>query len=169
MNLAELLIRTGRLRADAPALLNGTEVVADYGAFTARVMVLAGALQQRFGVRPGDRVAVFMPNRVEYLEALYAIWCCGATAVPINHRLHPNEAAWIVDNADAKVIFVDDGITAAFAQMLTGRKATTMISVDDADFGALRRADAITAAVPRERDDLAWLFYTSGRPANPRA
>ena len=168
MNLAEWLIRTGRLKADAPALLNGSEVVADYGAFTGRVMVLAGALQQRFGVHPGDHVAVFMPNRVEYLEVLYAIWCCGAAAVPINYKLHPNEAAWIIDNADAKIVFVDAGITAALAHVLSGRKATTMVSVDDADFGALRRADAITAAVPRERDDLAWLFYTSGTTGKPK-
>ena len=168
MNLAEWLIRTGRLKADAPALLDGSEVVADYGAFTRRVMVLAGALQQRFGVQPGDRVAVFMPNRVEYLEVLYAIWCSGAAAVPINYKLHPDEAAWIIDDADAKIVFVDDGIAAALAHVLSGRTATTMVSVDDADFRALRRADAITVAVPRKRDDLAWLFYTSGTTGKPK-
>ncbi len=168
MNLAEWLIRTGRLKGEAPALLNGLEVVADYGAFTGRVLALAGALQQRFGVHPGDRVAVFMPNRVEYLEVLYSIWCCGAAAVPINYKLHPNEAAWIVDNADAKIVFVDDGINAALAHELSGRKATTTVSIDDADFGALLRADAITAVVPRERDDLAWLFYTSGTTGKPK-
>ena len=168
MNLAEWLIRTGRLKADAPALLNGSEVVADYGAFTGRVMVLAGALQQRFGVQPGDRVALFLPNRVEYLEVLYAIWCCGAAAVPINYKLHPDEAAWIIDDADAKIVFVHDGISLALSNVLAGRKATTMMSVDDADFGALHGADAITSAVPRERDDLAWLFYTSGTTGKPK-
>ena len=170
MNLAEWLIRTGRLKADGPALLSGLEVVADYGAFAGRVMVLAGALQQRFSVHPGDRVALFMPNRVEYLELLYAIWCCGAAAVPINYKLHPNEAAWIIDNADAKIVFVDDGITAApragaFRAQKRRRwfRLTTRISACCA--GQTRLLPRFPASATTSPGS----SIRRGRPASPRA
>ncbi len=166
MNLADWLIRTASLRGDAPALLNGTDVVADYRAFAARVMALAGGLRQRFGVEPGDRVALFMPNCVEYLELFYAAWCCGAAVVPINHKLHASEAAWIVDNAEARVVFVDDGSGDALERTLP--RDQTVVSVDEAGFRSLRRSEPMTGVTPRARDDLAWLFYTSGTTGRPK-
>ena len=166
MNLAEWLIRTASLAGDRPALLNGTEVVADYRAFAARVLALAGGLQRRFGVGPGDRVALFMPNCVEYLEVFYAAWCCGAAVVPINHKLHASEAAWIVDDAEAKVVFVDDGSGDVLKRALP--RGQTVVSVDGPGFHVLRQSEPMTGAVPRERDDLAWLFYTSGTTGRPK-
>ena len=166
MNLAEWLIRTARRAGDSPALLAGRDPVADYRTFAARAMALAGAIQGRFDVRPGDRVALFMPNRVEFLELLYAVWCCGAAAVPINHRLHPGEAAWIVDDADAVLVFTG-GHCNALAAVLSGRDSPIVTSVEDGAFAALGRAEPI-APVARGRDDLAWLFYTSGTTGRPK-
>ncbi|NOX72056.1 MAG: acyl--CoA ligase, partial [Alphaproteobacteria bacterium] len=84
MNPAEWLLRTARLKPDAPALLKGLEVAADYQVFAARATAIGGALQAQYGIGKGDRVAIFMSNRTQYLEALYGIWFAGAGAVPIN-------------------------------------------------------------------------------------
>src|SRR5687767_1160787 len=74
MNLCEWLMRTAMRSPQAPALLRGAQVIANYSGFAERVLRLAEALHRRLGVRPGDRVALFLANRTEYLELLYATW-----------------------------------------------------------------------------------------------
>ena len=105
MNPAEWLIRTARLRPDAPALMRGETVLADYAAFARRAAAIAGALTAR-SVKRGDRVAIFMTNRTEYLETFYGTWFAGAAVVPINAKLHAKEAAWIIENAGAEILIV---------------------------------------------------------------
>src|SRR5262245_34137521 len=102
MNLAQWLTRTARRVPSAPALLAGERVVADYAQFARQVASAAAALQERFGITAGDRVALIMSNRLEYLELMYAVWFAGAAVVPINSKLHAKEAAWIIENAEAK-------------------------------------------------------------------
>jgi len=63
MNLAEWLIRTARRLPQAPALMSGDRVVADYADFARGAAGLAAAMRDRFGVAPGDRVAIFMSTR----------------------------------------------------------------------------------------------------------
>ncbi|MEL6793314.1 MAG: AMP-binding protein, partial [Pseudomonadota bacterium] len=108
MNPAIWLDRTAALTPDAPALLIGERVVADYAAFRDCAARVAGGLAAR-GVGRGDRVAIFSKNRVEYLIALYAIWRLGAAAVPINGKLHEKETAWIIGDAEAGHVFVSGG------------------------------------------------------------
>ncbi len=88
MNLALWLYRTAQVMGDAPALVLGDRVVADYRTFAARAASLARALAER-GVSPGDRVALFMKNCPDYLIVFNAVWTAGAVVVPINAKLHP--------------------------------------------------------------------------------
>src|SRR4051812_50107465 len=99
MNVATWVQRQGRRRPDAPALADGERVHVSWGAMAARVAAAAGGLRESFGLSPGDRVAIVMRNRPEYLEALYAIWHAGLVAVPVNARLHPHEFAHILDDS----------------------------------------------------------------------
>jgi acyl-CoA synthetase (AMP-forming)/AMP-acid ligase II len=89
MNLAEWLVRTARRLPNAPALLSGKNVITDYAEFGRRVAVLASALQARLGIGRGDRVAIVMPNSVEYLELLYATWFAGAVISSCMRRKRP--------------------------------------------------------------------------------
>ena len=59
------------------------------------------------GIRVGDRVALHMPNTPDYLALFYAIWHLGAVAVPVNAGLHAKEAAWVFENAGARLAFVE--------------------------------------------------------------
>jgi long-chain acyl-CoA synthetase len=104
-----------------------------------------------------------MANRVEYLELLYGIWAAGAVALPINFKLHPKEAAWIVENAEAKVAFTDEDGSGLLDQV-----RVRSVLVDSPEFQALRRHDPLPEPCPRGRDDLAWLFYTSGTTGKPK-
>ncbi len=165
MNPAEWLLRSARKAPDAPALLHGVEVVASYGAFAERAGRIAKALREEWGVWPGDRVALFMANSPTYLELLYGIWFAGAVAVPINYKLHPREAAHIVDDAQARVVFVD-GSRAGVASFLAGEGASVV--THEILAGELPRHTAMDAPHPMRTEDLAWLFYTSGTTGRPK-
>jgi len=168
VNIAEWLAATARLSPTAPALLRGREVEADYATFARCAAKIAGALRVR-GIAPGDRVALFLHNCTEYLECLYAIWWAGAVAIPINAKLHGREAAWICENAGAKLVFADQegegALEAVRAELPVG---IAIVDVVSAVFGLMRQAPPLAAPIAREIDDLAWLFYTSGTTGRPK-
>ena len=91
-----------------PAIAVGHEVHADWATVATRVAGLAGGLRHRLGLQPGDRVAIVMRNRPEYLEALFAIWHAGLVAVPINARLHRDEVAYVLEQSAASAVVVDE-------------------------------------------------------------
>ncbi|MBK8458720.1 MAG: AMP-binding protein [Phyllobacteriaceae bacterium] len=167
MNLSVWLARAAALHPDNPALLSGVEQVADYREFGQRAATIGRALAERHGIAPGDRVALFAGNSTEYLEALWGIWFAGAAVVPVNAKLHAREAAWIIDNAGAKLAFVTadpgDGLTS-----LLPADCRTVIDLHSPEFANLRSGEPLGAPELRERDDLAWLFYTSGTTGRPK-
>ena len=84
MNIAQLFARSGRVHADLPALASGTDVLLSYGDLIRRAAVVAGRLQDRLGLRPGDRMALVMKNTPAYVELLLAGWWAGLVVVPVN-------------------------------------------------------------------------------------
>ncbi len=163
MNLAHWLHRAAEAGPTRPALFNGTEQVADYGAFAAQAAAVGGWLRAQ-GIGPGDRVGLFLKSRPEYLVALFGCWVAGAAAVPINAKLHGREAAWILSDAGARICFTSPGPHEGLAGTDT---AVSLISVESADFAAALNAGPAMIA-DRAPDDLAWLFYTSGTTGRPK-
>jgi fatty-acyl-CoA synthase len=72
-----------------------------------RVSGLAAALRER-GVRAGDRVAIMMTNRPEFLETMFAANAIGAIVVPVNFRLAPDEIAYILTDSGASLLVVEE-------------------------------------------------------------
>lgn len=165
MNPALWLQRTARRNPEAPALFAGERQVASYGDFARRAAGIAAALAAR-GIGPGDRVALFCGNCTAYLEALYGIWWRGAVAVPINAKLHGREAAWIVGNAGAALVFADDETGAALAD--ASGHAVPCISVHSELFAEMRAHAAAEDPAPLGAEDVIWLFYTSGTTGRPK-
>lgn len=164
MNPAEWLIRTARLTPNAPALMLGTRVLADYAGFARQAASIGAGLAAR-GIAPGARVALFMGNGPAYLPALYGIWFAGAVAVPVNAKLHPAELGWILDNAEAEALFVSGKLAAG----LTPPPCTRLIvAAESPDFAALRAHDPLPGAALMGTDDPVWLFYTSGTTGRPK-
>src|SRR5579872_5163402 len=77
-----------------------------YAEFADRVGRLAGALRSA-GVKPGDRVAFLSMNCHRLLEAYYGVLDAGAILLPLNIRLAPQELAFILNDAGAKVLFLE--------------------------------------------------------------
>ncbi|MEW5423549.1 AMP-binding protein [Amorphus sp. 3PC139-8] len=160
MNLADWLVRTARRVPDAPALLQGSTVVVNYRVFAERAARIGGALRELYGVGRGDRVALFAGNCTAYLEALYGIWFAGAVAVPINHKLHPREAAFIVADSGARLMLTSRG------DEVCGDVAT--VSLIGTGFDEMRAHGGLSEPVALPSDALAWLFYTSGTTGRPK-
>src|SRR5471030_2847394 len=116
MNVAEWLAASARLRPDAPALLTGFDLDADYATFARRAAAVGAALSRDYGIVAGDRVGLFASNCTQYLECLYGIWWIGAVAIPINAKLHGREAAWILGDAGASLTFISDDTAEALAE-----------------------------------------------------
>ncbi|KAA2314959.1 long-chain fatty acid--CoA ligase [Puniceibacterium sp. HSS470] len=164
MNPAEWLARAARDTPAAPALFHGTRQVCDYAGFARQAAAIAAGLHAR-GIAQGDRVAIFMPNCVDYLPILFGIFWAGATAVPVNGKLHAREAAWIVAHSRAALVFAKD----PEALTATGDIGTTpCIAPGSADFATLTAAPPHDWPAAMDRDDTAWLFYTSGTTGRPK-
>ena len=166
MNIALWLERAGKSHANRPALASGARVLRDYGALAGRVARLAGALRERFGLAPGDRVAIAAKNSPDYLETLYAIWHAGLAAVPANAKLHGAELGYILEHSEARVCFTSEGLDAEIAPHAP-KNIERLIVIGSREYERAFAADPI-AIVPRAPDDLAWLFYTSGTTGRPK-
>ena len=168
MNLAVWVERHGRGRPDDAALAEGERVHATWAAFAARTAGAASGLRDELGLSPGDRVAIVMRNRPEYLEALFAIWHAGLVAVPVNARLHRDELGYILEHSGSAVAVTDDD-HADDVESLVG----SVTSLHTAVVAPGERWDRLTASTParlvgRRPEDAAWLFYTSGTTGRPK-
>jgi fatty-acyl-CoA synthase len=56
------------------------------------------------GVRPGDKVALWMPNRPEWIEIAFAVFRVGAVLVPVNTRFRTDDVAYVVDQSDSTTL-----------------------------------------------------------------
>jgi long-chain acyl-CoA synthetase len=168
MNLAHWLQRAARVHPQRPALWHGERVLRRYGELAERVARLAGHLRHGLGLAPGDRVALFMNNEPAYLELMHAALWAGLAVVPINAKLHPKEAEFIIGDAGARVLFVSATLAAPLREARTRLPALRDILVSGtAGFEAAFEAAPI-AIEDRAADDLAWLFYTSGTTGQPK-
>ena len=161
MNSVHLLLRSARWLPDRPALALGRKPLASYGELAQRSARLAAGLVRRFGLKPGERVALARKNCPQYWEVLFAIWHAGLAAVPINAKLHPREFAYIIENAGARLCLVSPELEPALAP------AATAIATGSADYAKLL-LDVPAAPAEVSPDAPAWLFYTSGTTGVPK-
>ncbi|MGB9465873.1 MAG: long-chain-fatty-acid--CoA ligase [Candidatus Acidiferrum sp.] len=150
-----------------------------YAQFAERAARLAGALRAG-GVKPGDRVAFLGMNCHRLLEAYYGVLDAGAVLLPLNIRLAPQELGFILNDAGAKVLFLEKEFLAtvdSFRQSVSTLESFNLLdSAPRADWLAPKNYDELVAeASPYQTDIMqvdenavAEIFYTSGTSANPK-
>jgi fatty-acyl-CoA synthase len=76
---------------------------------------------QALGVGPGDHVGLLLPTGMDFIETMFATALLGAVTVPVNARYMPPELAYVIENADLKVLLTTDKIaeTVNFVERLT--------------------------------------------------
>src|SRR5262245_58186516 len=87
-----------------------------YAAFADRTRRLARALKD-LGLKPGDRVATLGWNHAQHLEAYFGIPLAGGILHTLNLRLHPDELAFIINDADDQVVLVDHVLMPLWAKI----------------------------------------------------
>jgi fatty-acyl-CoA synthase len=150
-----------------------------YGEIDALANRFAGwALGQ--GLKPGDRVAVFLPNRADYLPLWWGLTKVGVVAALINNQLVGVALGHCLDVSEAGHAIVDDATADAFAAVAAGlkrpmrswslgaaRPGVEDLTADLAGRATARPARALRGAL-RARDT-ALLIYTSGTTGLPKA
>src|ERR1700722_10676252 len=137
----------------------------------------AAAAFAGLGVRRGDRVALLMTNRPEFVEATLAANAVGAIAVPVNFRLTPAEAAYILGDCGATLIVTDALLAPLAAAAATAaplpqppRIIVTGPGADGAESYQVLLDSAAGAPPEVEIDerDIALIMYTSGTTGRPK-
>ena len=81
------------------------------------------------GIEPGDRVAIWAPNSVEFIVAALGILGAGAWLVPINTRFKGDEAAYVLRKSGARVLFtVGDFLGIDYVDLLRAADAEVAAS-----------------------------------------
>jgi acyl-CoA synthetase (AMP-forming)/AMP-acid ligase II len=142
----------------------------------ARTAVIAGGLAER-GIAAGDRVALLLGNRAEFVLALYAILRLGAIAVPLSIRYQTPEIAFALNDCGAALLIHEADLAPRLpaADEIKGVRARIAVASaaeserDGAEpWPALTRARAVTASVPVDEEDTAIILYTSGTTGRPK-
>jgi fatty-acyl-CoA synthase len=150
-----------------------------YVQFADRASRLAGVLREA-GAKSGDRVAFLSLNCHRLLEAYYGVPEAGAVLLPLNIRLSADELTYILNDAGAKVLFLEK----EFLELVESlRKRVPLLDTFfllDSDpnvswLSPKNYEDALASATPYRTDvmefdenSLAELFYTSGTSAHPK-
>lgn len=152
-----------------------------YGAMVPRMNRLAGALK-RIGVKPGDRVATLAWNNDRHLELYYAVPCMGAVLHTLNLRLFSHHLEFIINDAEDKVLFVDQSLLPLLKPLLgkiPSVKTFVLMAEGDApapdglpemlDYETLLAAESENYPWPKLSERMAAaMCYTSGTTGNPK-
>ncbi|AKU17588.1 long-chain-fatty-acid--CoA ligase [Luteipulveratus mongoliensis] len=166
MNLSRLFIDTAERRPEQVALRpdETTFSYADVAEASARV---AGLLVAQ-GVRPGDRVALMLPNVPPFAAIYYGVLRAGGVVVPMNPLLKGREIAYHLSDSGARLLFAWETAAEEATAGAAGTEAG-VVTVTADGFTALLAAQAPAYdVVDRADDDTAVILYTSGTTGRPK-
>jgi len=128
----------------------------------------AASLLSSFGVGPGDRVGVMLPNVPAFPIAFYGALGAGAIVVPMNPLLKSREIAYYLGDSGAKVLFAWHEAAAEAARGAAAASAR-VLDVDEPDLHALLAGLALApSSADQADDDDAVILYTSGTTGRPK-
>ena len=167
LTMPSVLQRTARMFGSNIAIRDA-EGDLSWATYLGRIARAAGMLQT-LGLRPGERYAILCRNCVRQAELIYAGYWLGAVPVPINYRLAPAEIALVLEDAECRLLAVEDVFAGMLDQppldvwrsrafcLAAGRTAVALPHYDELKAAA----SPIPAHDPAEDDD-AILLYTGG-------
>jgi fatty-acyl-CoA synthase/long-chain acyl-CoA synthetase len=166
------------VQPDKPAVIEhppgGDAAVVNFAELEERANRLANVLIA-LGAGPGRKLVWCGPNSLGVVEVVNAARKIGATAVPLNYRLSPEEAAYVTDHCDATIVLVDAEYAELFREIRADIPKVTHVVVYGGE--ALEGQESmakltanVSATEPPERDAevAATMIYTSGTTGKPK-
>ncbi len=148
-----------------------------YSDFKDMARPLARALEDA-ELRAGDRAAIIMTNQSKWLISAYSIFFCGGVLVPLDYKLSAAEHLQLLAHSNAKFAIVEYHLWRAIISSpeFKNHKLKTVLVTEappSADLGGAfrwedfrRKGDPIF--VPRQRQDVACIVYSSGTGGRPK-
>ena len=178
--MTDILTDYAKSQPDKPGVIDdkpdGTVVLWTYAELEAQSNRVANLLLS-LGAGPGKKILWCGPNSPEVVAVMSAARKIGAVAVPLNYRLTPEEACYVINHSDAEVAYVDHEHAPMFAALRDSgqlEKTRHIIAVGGpAPEGMLTDADI--AAAPAGAPDVGdaagtggTMIYTSGTTGKPK-
>jgi len=137
------------------------------------VDAVAANLWTRYGVRAGDRVAVYAGNSLETVYVLLATVRIGALAVPLGDRLRRTELQFMIDDSGARVLVYDVALAenvpeGSWLPALEHRIAFGTGKGRGADDFARLLASGTPPEIQIAEEETAFILYTSGTTGRPK-
>jgi benzoate-CoA ligase family protein len=154
-----------------------TALVTPAGAVTYRELLelvgRAGNALRGLGVEPEQRVALLLPDGIEWAATFLGALRIGAVAVPLNTRLRPAEWVTMLRDSRARVLVADAALLADLHPALRDApRLRAVVATGDGTSSLqalLAAAASICEAEPVSGDDMAFWLYTSGTTGGPKA
>jgi acyl-CoA synthetase (AMP-forming)/AMP-acid ligase II len=162
---------------DHPAVTNGdtTRTWAEYDTRAARIAAGLTAA----GLDSQAKVALYLYNGNEYLEAQYGTFKMRGVAINVNYRYLDEELWYLLDNADAEALFFHASLADRVARVVDRLpKLKLLVEVDDTGTGDLLGGRAVgyeqlvadhapATRITRDEQDL-YMLYTGGTTGMPK-
>jgi long-chain acyl-CoA synthetase len=156
---------------DTLAIAAGSGATRTFAELDANANRLARALRRR-GVGPGDAVAVIAINGPAFVETVAAMQRAGFRLTPVNWHLTADEAAYIVDDCEAKAMIATSDVAAMAAASRRAAPACTVALVAGGEAEGFERYEAVLDAEPSDPIDDpvpgSLMMYTSGTTGRPK-
>ncbi|MEK9518166.1 long-chain fatty acid--CoA ligase [Streptomyces venezuelae] len=159
LSVAGILGESARRSPDRIAVVEGATRLT-YGELWTEALRCAAGLREA-GVRPGDRLAVLLPNTIEFLRVYYGALAAGATVVPVHALLVADEVRYVLEHSGA-VGIVSGGPLWAVADEAARAAGVRAFQ------GAPSSPRPMVAAEPSDDSDTAVILYTSGTTGRPK-
>jgi long-chain acyl-CoA synthetase len=163
----ELLERHAAARPEKVAYWDTTRSVT-YRQLAQRTAAVATSLT-KMGVREGDKIALLLPNGVDWIEACFACLRAGALVVPISHDAAEGEIAYRLEDASCRAIFTSASRKDLVEKLSTdsSRSAIMVIAGEGAEPAniTLQRLASDASGDPLNFSDInraSFILYTSG-------
>jgi long-chain acyl-CoA synthetase len=164
-NLAHNLQATAGSHPHRIALRQG-DVLFTYAQLNGEVARAAAWLADK-GVRPGDRVAIMIPNVYAFPIFYYAILRSGAIVVPINPLYKSREIEYYLGDSGAKLAIIWSE-SAGEASQAVSTLGVEMVEIDSGFIAMFGKHPDASHIAERANDDTAVILYTSGTTGNPK-
>ncbi|NGN64735.1 long-chain fatty acid--CoA ligase [Streptomyces sp. A7024] len=158
LSVATILQDSATRHPDRTAVVEDGDRIS-YRELWQEVLGFAAELRAR-GVRPGDRVAVLLPNTADFPRAYYAVLVAGGTVVPVHALLVADEVAYVLRHSGCAAV-VSGGPLRPVAE-----EAAAAVGIDVLDVRTDRAP--LPLPEPRRPDDIAAILYTSGTTGRPK-